>query len=352
MSYKVMVVDDSAFMRKIITDIISEDENLEVIETAKNGREAIKKIQEVKPDLITLDVEMPIMNGIETLEELHKINLNIPVLMLSSLTKAGADLTIKAFEMGAIDFIAKPSSIFSLNKERNKEQITAKINSIISSKGISNTNINTKSIVHTKKYSTDTTSDIRIKNIIAIGCSTGGPRALQAIIPKLPYNINSTLVVVQHMPPGFTKSLSERLNKISTITVKEAEDGEVMKNSACYIAPGDKHLLITENKGNLKIKLSDGINVNGHKPSVDILMNSVHELSNINKIGIILTGMGSDGSEGIKKLHDSGNYTIGQNEKTCVVYGMPKSANAIGGIDKELNLDDIASEIKGRVGCI
>ncbi|KNF08835.1 chemotaxis response regulator protein-glutamate methylesterase 2 [Gottschalkia purinilytica] len=187
-------------------------------------------------------------------------------------------------------------------------------------------------------------------NLVAIGTSTGGPKALQSIIPLIKKDINCSIVIVQHMPKGFTKSLSERLNTISNITVKEAEHGEIVKKGYCYIAPGDYHMSIIEKNKNIYINLSKEKPVSGHRPSVDVMMQSVAKLKDINKIGVILTGMGSDGAKGMKEIFESGGYTIAQNEETCVVYGMPKSAINIEVIKKILPLDQIASEIMNILG--
>ncbi|MBS4539867.1 chemotaxis response regulator protein-glutamate methylesterase [Clostridium sp. D2Q-11] len=344
---KVFIVDDSAFMRKIISDIVNQDSELTVIDTARNGKEALEKLKYIHVDILTLDIEMPIMNGIETLKELKKNNIDIPVLMLSSLTRDGAELTLKALEIGAIDFITKPSSIFKVNNDEKKNEIISKIKGAINTKTIFITN--TEKIVF-KEKAHKIVKNKQVKNIIGIGSSTGGPRALQEIIPQISEDVDGSFVVVQHMPPGFTKSLADRLNRMSHVIVKEAENDEIVRNGYCYIAPGDKHLKLVNHNNNIKIILDDGINVNGHKPSVDVLMNSISNLENINKIGVILTGMGSDGALGLKNLVKSGGYSIGQNEESCIVYGMPKSAYNIGAVDVQLPLEDIISEIYNKLG--
>lgn len=343
---RVFIVDDSAFMRKVISDIINRDKDLEVIDTSRNGKEALEKLKSLEVDIITLDIEMPIMNGIETLIALKKNNINTPVLMLSSLTEDGAELTLKALEIGAVDFITKPSSIFKVNTEEKSNEIINKIKGVINSK--KTTLINTGLKVNKIKKARHITDDT-IKNIIGIGCSTGGPRALQQIIPQIPETTNGAYLVVQHMPPGFTKSLADRLNNISDIIVKEAENDEVVRNGYCYIAPGNKHMLVIKSNDKYKIKLDDGENVSGHKPSVDVLMNSIANLKSVDKIGVILTGMGSDGAKGLKKLVESGGYSIGQDEETCIVYGMSKSAKSIGAIKIEVPLNDVINKINNKL---
>lgn len=346
---KVFIVDDSAFMRKIISDIIDKDNELMVIDTAKNGKEALHKLKQIDADIITLDIEMPEMDGIETLRELNKNKIDIPVLMLSSVTKLGAELTFKALEMGAIDFITKPSNIFNVNSGEKSNEIINKIKLVINSNNIFTSNIKLKDC---KVKQIGSNQNSKVNNIVGIGCSTGGPRALQEIIPQIPKGVNGTFLVVQHMPPGFTKSLAERINTLSNIIVKEAEDGEIVKNGYCYIAPGDKHLLLINSGNKFKIKLDDGENVNGHKPSVDILLDSIANLKNINKIGVILTGMGSDGSIGLKNLVESGGYSIGQNEDSCIIYGMPKSAYNLGAVKIQLPLQNIMDEVNNKLGVL
>lgn len=342
----ILVVDDSAFMRKIITDIIEKDKELNVIDTARNGIEAIDKLENLNVDLVTLDIEMPILNGIETLKKIKDKHKNLPVLMVSNLTKQGAELTLKALEIGAVDFITKPNNIFKVNSEEKSKEIVNKIKAIIYSKPNINIKLNKKNVCcqqnNVYKYN-------KVKNIVGIGCSTGGPRALQEIISQINSNINAAILIVQHMPKGFTKSLADRLNNISNICVKEAENGEYLQNGYCYIAPGDKHLVVINSNDKIEIRLKDGGPVSGHKPSVDKLISSIADLKDIKKIGVMLTGMGSDGAKGFKKLSESGSYNIGQNEETCIVYGMPKSAYKIGAIDIELPLHNIVNEIEKKL---
>ncbi len=300
----VLVVDDSAFMRKVISDIIKLDEELNVIGTARNGKEAIEKIKELKPDVITLDVEMPVMDGLTALkiiiEEFH-----LPVIMLSTITKEGADATLKALELGAVDFITKPNNIFKMNEEEIVSQIgeSIKIASRVTitslrKRNIPKTHFNNASPIYSRK-------DSSIKKIVAIGTSTGGPRALQEIIPFIPKNISASFLIVQHMPAGFTKSLAERLNNLSQIKVKEGENDEILKAGYAYIAPGGYHMKLYKESNSLyKIKLTKENPVSGHRPSVDMMMNSLTDLNIENLIGVILTGMGADGAQGMKKIKE------------------------------------------------
>jgi len=352
---RVVVVDDSPFMRKIIGDILGSDKNIKVIGTAKNGREAIEVIKTLRPDVVTMDIEMPIVNGLDALKSIMATN-PVPVVMLSSLTAKGADATILALELGAVDFIQKPSSMFMVNTEDFKDQIIKKVKFAYKA--------NLMNIHKTYKPRTEYPSREKkkiitrgsIKSIIAIGTSTGGPRALQHIIPSIPKGFPGSIFIVQHMPPGFTKSLADRLNSISNIIVKEAEDSEKVYPGYVYIAPGNYHLRIKGNdSANLFIKLSQDPPISGHRPSVDVLFNSLSQinLSMVKTTGIIMTGMGSDGTKGLKDLKSKKQWhIIAQDEESCVVYGMPKSAIRAGVVDETLPLDSIVESIINRMGVL
>lgn len=346
---RVLIVDDSPFMRRILSDILKLDKDIIVVGQANNGKEALEKIPTLNPDVITMDIEMPIMDGITALEYIVKDH-NIPVVMISSLTEEGATLTLKALDIGAIDFIPKPKNIFSLSDRFTKMEIINKV------KEASRSKINLK--YEGKKISTSSINYLKpskwnnekFEYIIAIGTSTGGPRALQSVIPLLPEDINGSIVVVQHMPPKFTKSLADRLNTMSNIKVKEGEEGEKLKRGYCYIAPGDFHMKIAKKAGNYIIELDKGLPVKGLRPAADILMESVAELKDLKKIGVVLTGMGSDGSDGVSKIKESNGYTIAQDEETSVIFGMPKAAIDTNNIDKIVPLNSIAHEIMSKMG--
>ncbi len=336
---KVLIVDDSAFMRKVLSDIVDQEEYLVVVGTATDGKDALNKITLLNPDIITLDVEMPIMDGIDCLREIM-IRFPKPVIMLSSGTEHGAELTIRALDEGAVDFIAKPKNIFDIKNDKKRKEIIEKI-SIAK-------NINFK---HSKIESNDssllTQANKVLKNIIAIGSSTGGPKALQSIIPELPGDIPAAVLVVQHMPPGFTYTLAERLDAKSKVRVKEAVHKEKVLAGHTYIAPGDSHMLleVTAN-GDLLINLDKSPPISGHRPSVDVMMSSLSDTGLKNIIGVILTGMGSDGSSGVKKLKEKNeSFIIAQDEETSVVYGMPKMAVQTGAVDKVVSLEKISEEI-------
>ncbi|EDL63964.1 protein-glutamate methylesterase/protein-glutamine glutaminase [Bacillus sp. SG-1] len=351
---KVLVVDDSAFMRKLITDFLSSSEHLEVVATARNGKDALEKIEKFKPDVVTLDVEMPVMNGIEALKAIMEKS-PLPVIMLSSTTKEGAENTILAMNYGAIDFIAKPSGAISLDLHKVKEELVAKVLNAgrVSIRQIKKANEIKPQIFYTdngnrsQKGSSLVSWNRVSKKIICIGTSTGGPRALQQVVTALPSEIQAPILIVQHMPPGFTKSLANRLNTLSDIAVKEAEDGELLKKGTAYIAPGGFHLKVEEKRGDLFVVLDEHeLPRAGHRPAVDVMFESVSQLKNYDKIAVIMTGMGSDGSKGLVKLKGSGKVkAIAESEESCIVFGMPKAAISTNLVDEIQSIENIA-------GCI
>lgn len=343
---RVLVVDDSAFMRKVITDILSSAENMEVVDTAKNGLEALQKVKLLKPDVVTLDVEMPVMDGLSCLVEILKTGFT-PVVMLSSLTRSGADETIKALELGAIDFIAKPSNVFDLKGGDKGLEIVEKVATAAGAQKPRHS----VPIRETRQKMTVQKSAAYHK-VVAIGTSTGGPKALHQVIPMIPGDIPAAFLIVQHMPPGFTKSLASSLNADSELSVKEAENGDTVLPGYAYIAPGDYHMMVDmELGGQLKIRLTKDPPIGGLRPAADIMMGSLSDTGLQNLVGVIMTGMGGDGSEGIKKIKDRNKgYIISQDEKTCVVYGMPKMAVQTGAVDVVVPLGEIAGEIVKIVG--
>nr|WP_026073873.1 chemotaxis response regulator protein-glutamate methylesterase [Acetivibrio cellulolyticus] len=344
---KVLVVDDSAFMRKVISDILGSDEEIEVVDTAKSGIDALEKAVELRPDVITLDVKMPEMDGLECLRELNRLG-KIPVIMLSSVTKDGAEATIQALADGAIDFITKPSNIFNMNGEEKRKEIIEKVK--IARYSLRDLNINKHP--KSKKMQVENNANDAISNLVLIGTSTGGPKALQDVIPLIPENVNAAFLVVQHMPAGFTKSLADRLDGISKVNVKEAENDEKIKTGYVYLAPGDYHMIVEKyDDNNLKIKLTKDPPVGGHRPSVDVMMESVSNTGFKNIIAVIMTGMGGDGSEGVKMLKNINKAKIiAQDENTCVVFGMPRVAILTGVVDVVTPLNEITGEIMKIVG--
>ncbi len=345
----VLVVDDSAFMRRVISDIFKSAGDINVVGTARDGSEALEKVKLLNPDVITLDVEMPVMDGLRCLKELQKIT-RVPVIMLSNHTQGGALATMEALESGAVDFIAKPTGLFDINGDEKKQEIINKIRMV---RDIKKGKVAAHSKVKiSKALAADSSSPL--KTIVSIGTSTGGPKALQEVIPYIPGNIPAAILVVQHMPPGFTKSLAERLNSISDLTVKEAEHEDVIKQGHVYIAPGDYHMTVRRYPdGTMRIMLNQDPTVGGHRPSVNVMMNSIAETGFRNVIGVIMTGMGSDGSDGISNLKKSNNgFIISQDEKSCVVYGMPRAAVQTGVVDIVVPLNKIANEIVKNLGVL
>ncbi len=347
----VLVVDDSAFMRRILTDILESTGDIKVLGTAKDGLEALEKVKTVKPDVITLDVEMPAMDGISCLKELQKIT-DAPVIMLSGLTKSGEKATIEALEAGAIDFITKPTGLFDITGEQKKREIVKKIKMAGSVRRKAAAIVRDeviRPVVHTEHPQQ---RNSELKTLVAIGTSTGGPKALQEILPYIPGDIPAAVVIVQHMPPGFTKSLADRLNTLCDLSVKEAEDDEVIKPGYAYIAPGDYHMEVRKGTGDvLRIKLTKDSPVGGHRPAVNVMMNSVAATRLSSVIGVILTGMGTDGTEGIINIKKSNQGVIlSQDEKSCVVYGMPKSAVKTGVVDEVVPLKKMAEAIVKYLG--
>ncbi|WP_334072967.1 MULTISPECIES: chemotaxis response regulator protein-glutamate methylesterase [Paenibacillus] len=443
MPYRVMVVDDSAFMRKIISDLIEQDPDFQVSGTATNGREAIEMIGSVSPDLVTMDVEMPEMNGLEALQRVMKEH-PLPVIMLSGINEQGMRETILALELGAFDFIRKPSATTSSHdiekvgrdlREQMRAAMAAKERKLAREKTLKPKGLELQPPTEDKtrgrknapvlpkpsagppgwasgldqvaaaeapkeatKRAVPKAPDLRgapdrpkpalmpeekrpigggqpsakskpgkergdvvakppsapvrernmaFTDLVAIGTSTGGPKALKAVLEKLPADFPAPVVIVQHMPPNFTKSLAQRLHSLSALTVVEAEEGMALQAGTAYIAPGGFHLhVVSGAKGSYKVSLSKQELRNGHRPSVDVLYESLLPLTSLKRHIVLLTGMGSDGARSMKLLYDSGvSSTIAESEETCVVYGMPRSAIELGCVSRILPLHEIGSKL-------
>lgn len=350
----VLIIDDSAFMRKLISEFLSDDPDIEVIATARNGNEGIRKVVLLKPDVITLDVEMPIMNGLEALKQIMETEPT-PVVMLSSSTAKGAENTFLAMNMGAFDFIPKPSGTISLDLHKIKEELILKVKEAAKA-NIANLreSFAESPIIGATEYSkiepgkarVETSEIMSMEKVICIGTSTGGPRALQQVLTKLPRDIDCPILIVQHMPAGFTQSLANRLDSLCEIKVKEAEDGEVIKKGIAYIAPGGYHLKVKKIGASLAVSLDQTALVNGHRPSVDALFNSISQFRDYKKTIIIMTGMGADGSKGLVQLKNSGNTkAIAEAQESCIVFGMPKAAIATNLVDSIVPVEKIAEMI-------
>lgn len=364
---KVLVVDDSAFMRKLISDMLSKHPLLEIVGIARNGKDALAKVVELKPDVITMDIEMPLMNGLEALQQIMK-HQPTPIVMLSSTTETGARNTMMAMEYGAVDFIAKPGGPISLNLQDVEQEIIEKVvaaskvnvkhlvneyNVQKSEKKIQAKPIETSiydSLINPPKKHITSEKNLFSKmyeTFVIIGTSTGGPRALQEVLTRLPASLQVPILIVQHMPAGFTKSLALRLDGLSEIRVKEAEDGEVLEKGVAYIAPGGKHMKMKKCSLGYCVLLDDSeLPRKGHRPAVDVLLESAALQNGQQFVTVIMTGMGYDGREGMQKLKDANpTITIAESEKTSVVYGMPKAINDAGLADRIEDLQNISTAI-------
>ncbi|MFD2613023.1 protein-glutamate methylesterase/protein-glutamine glutaminase [Paenibacillus gansuensis] len=403
---RILVVDDSAFMRKVVSDLIEDDPQFTVIGTAKNGKEAIAKVKELQPDAVTMDVEMPEMNGLEALLHIMQ-DTPVPVIMLSSLTEEGARETIIALERGAVDFVRKPSGSVSLDVYKVKlllqEKLRMAVKIRMSSKNalqapssgkasaalavtpVKRTAVQEAAVVRKpakteeskQKFGSDkpaipkvwpnpqsnselpgqaaaanqtipTHSRTKITKLVAIGTSTGGPRALNQVLSELPADFPAPIVIVQHMPPKFTHSLAERLDKNSQIAVTEASEGEELQTGKAYIAPGGWHLLIVkQTAGSYRVKLTKDEPRNGHRPSVDALFDSLLPIAeDLEMHAVVMTGMGSDGAKGMKALKEAGIRTaIAESEETCIVYGMPRAAVETQCVDYILPVTEIPRKL-------
>jgi len=342
---KVLVIDDSALVRKLLTKELDKESDIMVVGTAMNPYVARKKIAEFKPDVLTLDLEMPRMDGLSFLSKLMKHH-PMPVVVVSSLTPANSENALTALRLGAVDVICKPGSAYS-TKEISRKIIKSVRTASVASVKKSTTQLTQKKQVGNANSLPKARLKTTTKKLIAIGSSTGGTKALEEILPALPPRLPGT-VIVQHMPPVFTKSFAERLNEVCRVNVKEAEDGDWIQPGQVLIAPGNYHMLVQKKGAKYYTKIKQGPPVHHHRPSVDVMFNSVAEAAGINATGVILTGMGSDGAKGLKKMRDQGAHTIGQNEKTCVVYGMPKVAQEVGAVAEVLPLSEIAEAIVTR----
>jgi len=332
---RVLVVDDSGYVITAVSNKLNADPEIEVIGSARNGIEAVKKVKSLKPDVITLDVIMPEMDGITALERIME-ECPTPVVMLSALTSENAETTIKALEIGAVDFFLKPSAINPVgdNSLAEKIKVAAKCNLV--------KNGQLAADITPSKNGINSDNHSAFKKLVIIGASTGGPRSLMQIIPAIPADIPAAVLIVQHLPPTFTKSLAERLNQVSQINVEEAREGSIASKARILVAPGDFHMLIGDGG---KIKLNQGPHILGVRPAADITMKSAAAKYGSSVIGVVLTGMGIDGTEGASYIKAAGGEVLVQDEATSAVYGMPMSVVKAGYADKVLPLPKIADAI-------
>ncbi len=383
MRKKILVIDDSALLRRVMCDIINSDSNLQVVDTCKDGVEGYEKLKNNTYDGVILDVNMPRMSGLELLEKLKADNIKAKIIIVSTVARAESQITIRALELGAIDFVEKPLNIIEAKGDVFKNRLLVILNNSIVSDGVGKTrrkDFTQQSVSFPPKASStrrerqsdnscvekfkpvEVSSDKRhqkirpskgAKNVlIAVACSTGGPKALQRVVPYIPSEIDAPIVIVQHMPKGFTQSLAESLNEISKVSVKEAENGEVLKKGVVYIAPGGNHLEIKKvSDSSHKIVFNDMPAIGGLKPCANVMYDSLITSGYDKIVCVVLTGMGADGTAGITSLASKKPvYIISQNEQTCVVYGMPRAIALTGLVDEVVPLNDVANCITKNVG--
>ena len=361
---RILVVDDSAFMRKALSMMLESDPTIKVIGTARDGEEGIEKVKSLNPDLVTMDIEMPRMDGLTALRQIMNSDNPVPVMMVSSLTTDGAGATLEALEMGAVDFIPKQLSYVSLDIVKIKDELIAKIKAIVKRRSVLMAGIRSRTAFRSatsrtgrsyqRVHSAAGSAPARVRTIakrqhhvgvVAIGSSTGGPPALKAVISLLPKNLPVGVLVAQHMPAAFTTSLAQRLDSQSQVTVREAENGEPLQHGVVYIAPGGMQMTVSGKAGRPRITVSQYPEDTLYKPCVDVMMNSIADVFSKSSMGVILTGMGNNGLAGMQKIKSSGGVLISQNEETCIVYGMPRAVQEAGIIDHVAPIDRIASEI-------
>ncbi|WP_340615146.1 protein-glutamate methylesterase/protein-glutamine glutaminase [Xenorhabdus thailandensis] len=337
----VLCVDDSALMRQVMREIINSHPDMEVVDCAPDPFVARDLIKKHNPQVLTLDVEMPRMDGIDFLEKLMRLR-PMPVVMVSSLTAKGSEITLKALELGAVDFVTKPQLGIREGMLAYSELIAEKIRAAAQARispaeptAVNTTPLNFKPLLSSEK-------------LIAVGASTGGTEAIKNLLQPLPIT-SPALLITQHMPPGFTRSFAQRLNKLSQITVKEAEDGERVLPGHAYVAPGDRHMELCRSGANYQIMITHSQPVNRHRPSVDVLFRSVAKYAGRNAVGVILTGMGNDGAAGLLEMKQAGAYTLAQSEKSCVVFGMPRAAIQLGAVDEVMDLQKISKTMLAKI---
>jgi two-component system chemotaxis response regulator CheB len=344
---KVLVVDDSALMRKLIPAILARDAAIEVVGTAMDGAFALKKIQELRPDVVTLDLEMPRMDGMETLRLIMK-SAPVPVILFSTHSKEGAYSTFKALALGAVDFVAKPADAAVGHLDAIADQLIEKIK------------VAKRAAGHRLPPAVVPESPVGLKKqtglaappnrIIAIGISTGGPNALQFILSQLPVDFPSCILIVQHMPEGFTEMFAKRLDECSALDVHEARSGDLLLAGRVLLCPGNRHMMVRRMPRGEMVVLNDAAPVNGHRPSVDVLFHSVAQEFGITSVGLLMTGMGDDGAAGLGAIKAAGGMTIAQSEESCVVSGMPRAAIAKGYATRIVPLDGLAAYLSSQYG--
>jgi two-component system chemotaxis response regulator CheB len=340
---RVLVVDDSALMRKLIPKILEQDASIEVVGTAMDGHFALKKIEDLSPEVVTLDLEMPGLNGIDTLKEIMR-RWRLPVIVVSSHSTAGAAITLKALALGAFDFVAKPQDV-SARMPAIATELIKKIRAAAQSAGVQTQFLpaETPGVLLPPKL-----RPVAPTHIIAIGVSTGGPNALQYLFSKLPVEFSGSILVVQHMPDGFTELFAKRLDETCPIRVKEAQSGDLLVAGRALICPGNRHMKVKKLPlGNVAL-LSEDAPVNGHRPSVDVLFHSIAEEFGPQAMAVLMTGMGEDGAVGLGEIRAAGGFTVAQSQQTCVVFGMPKAAIERGYVMRIADLQELPGILQAQ----
>lgn len=349
MKKNILVVDDSALMRRIICDIINSDDDFQATDFCRDGLEAYEQLKVKSYDGVVLDVNMPRMDGLQLLERLQKEHIKAKVVMVSTLTTKDAEVTILAMERGAIDFVTKPGNVIEAKGEDFKKQLLSVLTAVYNTQLYKRTTPDTFKPAGVAKHIRPVRTD---RKLVALACSTGGPKALQSVIPYLPKNLDAPVVLVQHMPAGFTKSMADRLNELSEVSVKEAEEGDVLEKGHVYVAPGGMHMEVVKAHGNThRIKLDDLPPIGGLRPCANIMFDSLAKTDYDEIICIVLTGMGADGTNGILSLNRTKPiHVIAQDAQTCVVYGMPRAIAEAGMVDEVVPLTAVAKTIIKNVG--
>lgn len=355
---RVMIVDDSVVIRRLLTDALSADSDVDVVATAANGQLALAKLETARPDVIVLDVEMPVLDGLGTLRELRKRDRRLPVIMFSTLTERGARITIEALASGASDYVTKPANVGSIGESREavRTQLLPRV------RALAGFPVRTEAASVTARpavvrpsgaaapVTRAATGPVTLPRLLAIGSSTGGPEALSRFLPMLPANLPVPVVITQHMPPLFTTMLAERLDRSSSLTVREAAGGETLLPGLVYLAPGDFHLeVVAESRTRFATGLTKAPPENFCRPSVDVLFRSAARVCGGSVLGVVLTGMGSDGREGAKLIVDAGGQVLAQDEQTSVVWGMPGAVTNAGLAAEVLPLEAIAAAVTRRL---
>ena len=343
---KVVVVDDSAFMRKALQTMLDKDPQISVVATARNGKEGLEKIREFQPDVVTLDIEMPIMDGLTALRHIM-MEMPRPVLMVSSLTTQGAEATLKAMELGAVDFIPKQLSKVSLDIIKLEDELRHKVRTIARRTFRAPSKPLAAEARAVREHGPrPKPGGPQKRDVVAIGVSTGGPPAVQKVLSKLPADFPAGILIAQHMPGAFTGPFAKRLDGVCNITVKEAENGERFAPGTAYVAPGGRHLAISSRVGRINVVVTDEPRDALYKPSANVLITSVAGGVGRRALGVVLTGMGNDGKEGVDALKAKGGRALAQSDATCVVYGMPKAIVDAGLADEIVDIDDMAGAIE------